>query len=93
MVESDPVADLMSRSASLVVGRPGTSRKRRVEKNNSIILGVELVVVREGSVTEEAIAETDGVKVQRSGVSSSEGVLHVGLFRGTQRDIVEPGGV
>ena len=93
MVEPDPVADLMSCSASQVVRLRSTSRKRRVEKNDSVILGLALVFAREGGITEGIVAETDGVEVQRSGVSLSESVLHFGLLAVTYISPVEPDGI
>lgn len=87
----------MSRGASQVeVGR-GATRKGRVQNDDSVILGVGLVVGRESSVAEETFTitggETDGVDVERAGGSRSESILHVGLLGGIRSDIVEPVGV
>lgn len=73
--------NLMSRGYPQVEGLCGTSRKGGVENNDSVILGVVLDLVGEGSVTEEVTAsKVDGVDVQRTGGSLSESVLHLGLF-------------
>jgi hypothetical protein len=97
VVEPDPVSDLMGRGASEVVGGKVTSRKGLVENNDTVILGTDRVVEREGGVTEETLAisssETDGVEVERAGGSHSVGVLHGGLFGAVWSDPVEPVGV
>ena len=94
VVEPDPVSALVSRGASQVVGNKGTARESRVQKNDSIILGVGLVVVREGSVTEEARGinggETNAVEVEGGSVSHTEGFLHLVLLGGFWTGIVEP---
>ena len=81
MVETDPVSDLVSRSASQVEAIRGTSRKGREENNDSIILGGGLEGVREGSITEEtrtvAGSETNGVNVEGGLGSTSESLLHL----------------
>ena len=91
------MSDLMSRGASLIVRRKGTSRKRLVEDNDTIVLGVGCVVGREGGVTEEtraiASGETDGVEVEGAGGTLSESVLHGGLLGGIWSGAIEPGGI
>jgi hypothetical protein len=86
----------MSRGPSQVEVGHRTSRKGRIEKNDSVILGVGRVVGREGSVTEETLAitggETDGVEVERTGGSNSESFLHGGLLGGIWGGPVEPAG-
>ena len=97
MVEPDPVSDLMSRGASEVVRRKVTSRKGPVENNDTVILGIGRVVVREGGVAQKTLAiaggETDGVEVERTGGSHSKGVLHGGLLGAVWSDPIEPGGI
>lgn len=94
MVESEPVSDLVSRGASQVEVSHGTTRKGRVENNDSVVLGVGRVVGRESSVTEETLpitaGETDGVEVERAGISRPECVLHGGLLGGVWSGVVEP---
>ena len=91
------MSDLMSRGASHVELSHGTTRKGRVEDNDSVILGVGRVVSRESSVTEETLSitggETDGVEVERTGSSRSESILHGGLLVGIWCGAVEPIGV
>jgi len=97
VVEPDPVPGLMSQGASKVEGSHGTSRKGRVEHNDTIVLGVGRVVSGEGGVTEETRGvtgrETDGIDVKRVGGSLSESVLHLGLLGGVWSGLVEPAGV
>jgi len=94
VVESEPVSDLMSRGASHVEVSHGTTRKGRIEDDDSVVPGVGRVVARESSVTEETLpitaGETDGVEVERAGISRSESVLHGGLLAGVWSGVVEP---
>ena len=97
MVQSDPVSDLVCCGASQVEVLRGTSRKGRVEHDNTVVHGVTCVVCREGGITEKSlgitIIETDSVEVERFGISLSKSVLHDGLQVGIRRYIVEPGWV
>ena len=94
MVEPNPVTDLVSRGASQVELGHGTAGERRIEDDNSVILGVGRVVGGEGSITKETLAlaggETDGVEVECAGGSYSERGLHGGLLGCFWTDTVEP---
>jgi len=80
------VSDLVSQRASLVVGSVGTSREGGVEEDDAVKSGVCVVLVREGSVTEDAVSVTicftNSVDIERAGVSHSKICLHVGLLSG-----------
>ena len=80
------MSDLMGRGTSQVEVSCGATRKGRVKDNDSVVRGVRLVARWEGRVTKQALGttggETDGVDVERAGVSLSESVLHGGLLGG-----------
>ena len=91
VVESGPVSDLVSQRASLVERSIGTSREGSVEENNAVKIGVCLVLVREGSVTEDTVSVSNyvsnSVDIECEGVSHSKRGLHSGLLGGIRSDI------
>lgn len=97
MVQPEPVSDLVCRGAPQAEVRHGTSRKGRVENNDTIIHGVSRVVHRKGGITQKTpgtvATETNSVEVEGFDISLSKSVLHGGLHVGVWSDIVEPGGI
>jgi len=87
VVESDPVSDLVSQRASLVERSVGTSGEGGVEENDAVKIGVCLVLVREGGVTENTVSVSNyianSVNIECEGVSHSKRGLHIGLLGGT----------
>ena len=84
----------MDQDASGVVRGCGALRKGRVAKDDSIIGGITVVVLREGGITEETpgiiIVETHGVDVESVDGSLPKVLLHGSLLGVFGSGVVEP---
>ena len=94
MIESDPVAGLMRQGTTQIHRSIGTSGESRVANDNTIVLGVVVIVGRESGVSEEIICglviEGNGVDVESVGTTISKLFLHCYLFGGPWTNVVEP---
>jgi len=97
VVESNPVADFVRQGTAQICRSESTSGKSRVTNDDAIVLGVVIIVVREGSVTEKIyrvfVIERDGIDVERVGTATSESSLHCCLFWGIWANVHEPFGI
>ena len=86
VVESNPVAGLVSRSATQICRSFSTSGESRVTNDDAIVLGVIPVAGGESGVSKETIRgfiiEGNGEDVENAGTAPPELFFHRFLFRG-----------